>query len=135
MKLSDWPEGFAEPGVVEYIHSCMAALGATEEAAIYSRDESDNVRALVATDAALLDCSFDPEDRAKFEVHAIPWDAAPAVWIVYAGVVNPGGMEPQDTVRVSVYLDPEFHGTYMSADEQAAASDFTTKANERRRSR
>jgi hypothetical protein len=133
MKLTDWETRFPEPEL-DYVQERLTALSAVEVAALYLRDDNGELRALVATNIALVDCAYAMDDKGlKFEVRVTPWYAAPVPWIAFAGFVSPAGMDGRYLATVKVELEPPFHGSYPDADEMIGATEFVAAAMRLRR--
>jgi hypothetical protein len=133
MKLTDWETRFPEPELA-YVQERLTALDAVEVAALYLRDENGELRALVATNVALVDCGYVMDSQGmKFEVRVTPWYAAPIPWIAFAGFVSPAGMDGRYLATVRVELDPPFHGSYPKAEELQGATEFIAAAIRLRR--
>jgi hypothetical protein len=62
MKLTDWETRFPEPEL-DYVQERLTALSAVEVAALYLRDDNGELRALVATNIALVDCAYAMDDK------------------------------------------------------------------------
>ena len=124
MKLTEWETRFPDPELV-YVQERLTALDAVEVAALYLRDEQGELRALVATNVALVDCGYAMDAKGlKFEVRVTPWYAAPVPWIAFAAFVSPAGLDGRYMATVRVELDPPFHGSYPNAEELQGATEF-----------
>jgi hypothetical protein len=133
MKLTDWDTRFPDPEL-GYLQERLTALDAVEVAALYMRDDNGELRAMVATNIALVDCGYAMDDRGlKFEVRVIPWYAVPVPWIAFAGFVTPLGMDGRYLATVRLDLEPPFHGTYPEPGEMIGATDFVAAALRLRR--
>jgi hypothetical protein len=133
MKMTEWDTRFPEPEL-DYLQERLTALDAVEVAALYSQDDSGELRALVATNVALVDCGYTMDERgSKFEVRVTPWYAAPVPWIAFAGYVSPAGMDGRYLATVRVDLDPPFHGSYPKPEELQGATEFIAAAIRLRR--
>jgi hypothetical protein len=62
MKLTDWETRFPEPEL-DYVQERLTALSAVEVAALYLRDDNGELRALVATNIAQVDCAYAMDDK------------------------------------------------------------------------
>jgi hypothetical protein len=135
MKTTEWETRFPDDHL-EYVQERLTALDAVEVAALYARDESGELRALVATNVALVDCGYGKKaDRdSTLEVRVTPWYAAPVPWIAFAAFFSPAGtLGDRYGATVRVDLEPPFHGSYLEPGELQGATEFISAAIRLRR--
>lgn len=128
MKLSEWDEDDSFPtDQVDFIAATLSAIGGKEQAALYTKDDHGDRRALVAADVALVDCGYtrgDPEHQPQFQVRVVSWDSVPAPSIAFAAVVSSNRIDGPTTATLTLDVKPAFTGFYHLPTHREAASAF-----------